>query len=111
MHHQSHVDVLEAPLLQHAQLSVGGLLRRGAVDHHGERLVSGVLLQGLGCPDDSGALHVVAAGVAQPLQSVIFAQKADAGAALAVGELRPKGGFHPAGSQFHLETAVSQVIG
>ena len=49
--------------------------------------------------------------MAQPLQSVIFAQKADAGAALAVRELRPKGGFHPAGSQFHLETAVSQVIG
>ena len=53
----------------------------------------------------------MAAGVAQPLQGVVLAQKSNTGTALTVGELRPKGGFHPAGSQLHLKTAVFQVIG
>lgn len=35
------------------------------------------------------------AGVAQALQGVIFTQKTDAGAALAVAELGPEGGLHP----------------
>ena len=111
VHHQSHVDVLEAALFQHPQLAVGGLLRGGAVHYNGEGAVAGTVLQRLGGPNDGGTLHMVAAGVAQALQGVIFTQKADAGAALAVAELGPEGGLHPAGAGLHLEAALGQVVG
>ena len=110
VHHQGHVDVLETALLQHPQLAVGGLFRGGAVHHNGEGAVAGTVLQRLGSSHNGGTLHVVAAGVAKALQSVVLTQKADAGTALAVAELGPEGGFHPAGAGLHLEAVLGQVV-
>ena len=71
--HEGQVNIPEAAVVPHVQLGGGGLLRRSSIDHQPVGQVGHRGPEGLGAQDEGGALHMVAAAVAQPLQRIVFA--------------------------------------
>ncbi len=111
MHHQCHVNVFKAAIFQHPQFSMGSLFGGRAIDYHSIGHFSGAYLQGLSRSHDGRTLHMVPAGVAQPLQGVILTQQPDPRATLSVLKNCPKGGGDPSHTVFNLKSTLGQIAG
>ncbi len=92
VHHQCHINIPKVSQLPHRHFRAAGLLRRSPVHHQLEGFLKPSLLQGDGGGADTGALHVVAAAVAQAPQRVVLTQQADPGPALSLAPGGPEGG-------------------
>ena len=109
VHHKGNVNVLEAAVFLHDDLSADALLRRGAVNHDLIGLIPRQLLDAQGGSDNSGPLHVVAAAMSHG-QSIVFRQQSKGGAAISLLIHRAEGSLHTAYAALHLKAIFLQAV-